>query len=77
MMPERDDDLERRELLEVVSKKGLKALAVPELERLYKLVAMKQYENDKKADKAKRKLLKQINNELYDRHENKRRPFGF
>ena len=37
--------------------------------RLQKLVEKKDYSNDKKADKSKAKLLKQINIEIYKRHD--------
>ena len=71
-----DDDENRGEtdlkrLLEVVSKKGLKALDLTELELLRTLLRAKNY-SDKKAIKSKEKLLKQINSAFYDSHNPRR-----
>jgi hypothetical protein len=62
-------DLNR--LLEIVSKKGLKALDLKELELLRTLLEAKSY-SDKKANKSKEKLLKQINSAYYDSHNPRR-----
>lgn len=65
-----EDELKR--LLEIVSDRGLKVLSVPDLNRLYALLEAKDYSGNKKADKSKRKLLKQINVEIYNKHFPKR-----
>lgn len=63
-----DDEVELRALLKTVSDKGLKALTIAELDRLRGLLEAKDYGDNKRADKSKRKLLKQINSTFYDRH---------
>lgn len=63
-----DDEIELRALLKTVSDKGLKALTIAELDRLRELLEAKDYGDNKRADKSKRKLLKQINSTFYDRH---------
>jgi hypothetical protein len=63
-----DDEIELRALLKTVSDKGLKALTIAELDRLRRLLEAKDYGDNKRADKSKRKLLKQINSTFYDRH---------
>ncbi len=63
-----DDEIELRALLKTVSDKGLKALTIAELDRLRGLLEAKDYGDNKRADKSKRKLLKQINSTFYDRH---------
>ncbi len=63
-----DDEIELRTLLKTVSDKGLKALTIAELDRLRGLLEAKDYGDNKRADKSKRKLLKQINSTFYDRH---------
>ncbi len=68
-MPEiSSDDIERVELLEIVSstKTGLKVLSKEQLERLYRLVDNKDYTNDAEAEKSKKELLEKINNRIYD-----------
>lgn len=65
-----EDELKR--LLEIVSDRGLKVLSVPDLNRLHALLEAKDYGGNKKADKSKRKLLKQINVEIYNKHFPKR-----
>ena len=68
-MPEiSSDDIERVELLEIVSstKIGLKMLSKEQLERLYKLVDTKDYRKDAEAEKSKKELLEKINNRIYD-----------
>lgn len=63
-----DDEIELRALLKTVSDKGLNALTIAELDRLRGLLEAKDYGDNKRADKSKRKLLKQINSTFYDRH---------
>ena len=62
-----DEDKERIKLLNQVSKKTLKILSLEHLIRLQELVENKDYSNQKKADKSKKKLLKDINVEIYKR----------
>lgn len=64
-----DDDIERTELLDIVSKKGLKVLTRLQLERLQMLIKKKDYSNNKKAQRSKIKLLKQIGRAIYDSYE--------
>ncbi len=64
-----DDDIERIELLDMVLKKGLKVLTRLQLERLHMLVEKKDYSNNKKAQRSKIKLLKQISRAIYDSYE--------
>ena len=64
-----DDDIERIELLDIVSKKGLKTLTRLQLERLHILIEKKDYSNNKKAQRSKIKLLKQISRAIYDSYE--------
>jgi hypothetical protein len=66
-------ETELNKLLEIVSKKGLKALDLAQLDLLRTLLEAKSYA-DKKANKSKEKLLKQINTAFYDRS-NPRRLF--
>ncbi len=61
-----DDDRKRVELLEVVSKKGLKVLELEDLKHLLALVENKDYAHNKKAQKSKAKLVAQINARIYD-----------
>ena len=62
------DDFRRVELLNLVTKNGsLKNLSLDQLVLLEKLLKKKDYRNEKKAEKSKRKLLKQINIEIYKR----------
>jgi hypothetical protein len=63
---------ELRGLLEAVSDKGLKVLSIAELDRLRALLVEKDYGEKKKADKARKKLLKKINAEMFDRHSPRR-----
>lgn len=70
---ERGEELdELRGLLEAVSDKGLKVLSIAELDRLRALLVAKDYGENKKADKARKKLLKKINAEMFDRHSPRR-----
>ena len=66
-----DDDVdvdvaERRRLLELISKKGLKVLTRAELEHLQILLEVKDYRMNEKANKAKKKLLNKINIAIYE-----------
>jgi hypothetical protein len=60
-----DDDKERIKLLEEVSKKQVKNLSLEQLVRLQELLEKKDYSHEKKANKSKKKLLTQINVEIY------------
>ena len=60
-----DDDKERIKLLEEVLKNKFKNFSLEQLIRLQELVEKKDYSHDKKANKSKKKLLKQINVEIY------------
>jgi hypothetical protein len=60
------DDKRRVELLEIISKKGLKTLPLEDLKELIILVEKKDYSHSKKAQKSKMKLLAQINARVYD-----------
>lgn len=66
------DDLERVKLLQIVSKKGLKALTREQLDRLAILVEKRDYSHSKKAHKSKMKLLAKINAAIYEMEENKK-----
>lgn len=61
-----EDDRRRVELLDLVSKKGLKALELEDLKQLQTLVETKDYTHSKKAQKSKVKLLAKINAAIYD-----------
>ena len=64
------DDFRRVELLNLVTKNGsLKNLSPDQLVLLEKLLKKKDYSNEKKAEKSKQKLLKQINIEIYNRND--------
>ena len=60
-----EDDKERIKLLEEVSKKQVKNLSLEQLIRLQELLEKKDYSHEKKANKSKKKLLTQINVEIY------------
>jgi hypothetical protein len=60
------DDKRRVELLDIISKKGLKTLSLEDLKELIILVKKKDYSHSKKAQKSKMKLLAQINARVYD-----------
>ena len=64
-----DDDARRVEMLQMVSKKGLKTFNLEELKELQALVEKKDYSHSKKAHKSKMKLLAQINLRIYDLEE--------
>lgn len=63
---ENGDEVELGRLLGIVSDKGLNALDMVELDRLRILLQAKDYGDNKKANKSKAKLLKQINLAFYD-----------
>ena len=64
------DDFRRVELLNLVTKNGsLKNLSPDQLVLLEKLLKKNDYSNEKKAEKSKQKLLKQINIEIYKRND--------
>ena len=64
------DDFRRVELLNLVTKNGsFKNLSDDQLIHLDKLLKKKDYSNEKKAEKSKQKLLKQINIEIYKRND--------
>ena len=60
-----EDDKERIKLLEEISKNKFKNFTLEQLIRLQELVEKKDYSNEKKANKSKKKLLTQINVEIY------------
>ena len=62
-----DEDKERINLLNEFQKNKFKNLTLEKLIRLQELVEKKDYSHEKKADKSKRKLLKEINIEIYRR----------
>ena len=67
------DDFRRVELLNLVTKNGsFKNLSDDQLILLDKLLKKKDYSNEKKAEKSKQKLLKQINIEIYKRNVTKK-----
>ena len=64
------DDFKRVELLNLVTKNGgMRNLSLEQLIKLDELLRKKDYSNDKKAEKSKQKLLKQINIEIYKRND--------
>ena len=62
-----DEDKERVKLLHEVTKKQVKNLSLEQLIRLQELLEKKDYSHEKKANKSKKKLLSQINVEIYKR----------
>ena len=62
-----EEDKQRIKLLNQVSKKSVKILSLEQLIRLQELLENKDYSNQKKANKSKKKLLKDINVEIYKR----------
>ena len=62
-----DEDKERVKLLNEVTKKQVKNLSLKQLIRLQELLEKKDYSHEKKANKSKKKLLSQINVEIYKR----------
>ena len=64
------DDFRRVELLNLITKNGgMKNLSLDQLILLDELLKKKDYANEKKAEKSKQKLLKQINIEIYKRND--------
>ena len=64
------DDFKRVELLNLVTKKGgMRNLSLEQLIQLDELLRKKDYSNEEKAEKSKKKLLKQINIEIYKRND--------
>ena len=61
------EDKERIKLLEEVSKNKFVNFSLEQLIRLQELVEKKDFGKEKKAQKSKRSLLKQINIEIYKR----------
>ena len=61
------EDKERIKLLDEVTKNKFQNLSLEQLIRLQELLKKKDYSHKKKADKAKKKLLNQINVEIYKR----------
>ena len=68
-LAELPDDTERRRLLEIIYKKGVYALTRSELERLHTMIEHKSYGNNTKANRSKKKLLKEINIAIYESYE--------
>ena len=62
-----DEDKERIKLLNEVKKNKLKNFSLEQLVRLQELLEKKDYSNQKSAAKSKKKLLSQINVEIYKR----------
>jgi hypothetical protein len=62
-----DEDKERIKLLSEVSKNKFKNFSLEQLIRLQELVEKKDYGHEKKAGKWKKKLLTDINVEIYKR----------
>ena len=62
-----DDDKERIKLLEEVLKNKFKNFSLEQLIRLQELLEKKDYSHEKKANKSRKKLLSQINVEIYKR----------
>ena len=62
-----DEDKERIKLLNEVTKNRLKNFSLEQLVRLQELLEKKDYTNQKSAAKSKKKLLSQINVEIYKR----------
>ena len=61
------EDKERIKLLDEVAKNKFMNFSLEQLIRLQELVEKKNYGNEKKAQKSKRSLPKQINIEIYKR----------
>ena len=64
-----DDDKERVKLLSEVTKNKFKNLTLEQIVRLQELLEKKDYSHEKKANKSKKKLLNQINVEIYKRND--------
>ena len=61
------EDKERIKLLDEVTRNKYQNFSLQQLIRLQELLQKKDYSHDKKADKSKKKLLNQINVEIYKR----------
>jgi len=61
------EDKERIKLLDEVTKYKFQNFSLKQLIRLQELLKKKDYSHEKKADKSKKKLLTQINVEIYKR----------
>ena len=62
-----DEDKERVKLLNEVEKNKFKNFSLEQLIRLQELLEKKDYSHQKKVEKSKKKLLSQINVEIYRR----------
>ena len=62
-----EEDKERIKLLNEVYKNKFKNFSLEQLIRLQELLEKRDYSHQKKADKSKKKLLSQINVEIYKR----------
>jgi len=62
-----EEDKERIKLLNEVQKNKLGSLTLEQLIRLQELIEKKDYSHEKKASRSKKKLLKDINIEIYRR----------
>ena len=62
-----EEDKERIKLLNEVYKNKFKNFSLEQLIRLQELLEKRDYSDQKKADKSKKKLLSQINVEIYKR----------
>ena len=62
-----DEYKESIKLLNEISKNKFKNLSLEQLKRLQELVKKKDYSHQKNANKSKKKLLSQINIEIYKR----------
>ena len=62
-----EEDKERVKLLNEVSKNKFKNFSLEQLIRLQELLEKKDYSHEKKANKSRKKLLSQINVEIYKR----------
>ena len=60
-----DEDKERVKLLNEVTKNMFKNLTLEQLIRLQELLEKKDYSHQKKVNKSKKRLLSQINVEIY------------
>ena len=61
------EDKERIKLLDEVTKNKFQNFSLEQLIRLQELLKKKDYSHEKKADRSKKKLLNQINVEIYKR----------
>ena len=61
------EDKERIKLLDEVAKNKFMNFSLEQLIRLQELIEKKDYSKEKKAQKSKRNILKQINIEIYKR----------